>query len=1079
MRFHRLALLPAILLAAACSKEDPARPPPKNPPPEVLFDPARAPELLAFMNRGIALIERYDYGGATEEFRKAVRLSPGFYPAQFNLAVALVNNQQDPAVAEKALRAAADLAPKEAAPPFLLGMLLTQGVSPPRTAEAEAAFRRASELAPDDADSHFRLGLAAREQGRSEVAETEFSRALELNPFLGAALYQRGLNRRQLDRDDEGKADLVRFQELEKAKRVDGREISYGFMGPLGNCVRDLDRWLPAGAEAQGGSVRFVDVADPSASWEDGGGTLAVADLDGDGMPDLVAGGSAPAWHRNLGGWKFAPPAALPVPPADRRGRGGDVAVADFDGDGRLDVAVEGGGLVLGAAGGSPELRDHPEGRSTGRLLAADLDADGDVDLVAGRSLLLNDGRGNLSHTPGPADLPAEPWTPLLLRDIDDDGFPDLVGRESWVRNLRGGAFGGGGSLPLVLSGILEDLVSGACLALGDADGDGSDDRLSAVGDGLLVERRLPDGSIALGMHQATAWPLPEGRGKARAGAFSDFDGDGDLDLVVARSGRVGFAAHAGNAGRLMLHVTLAGVLHPNGRQFGWTNPRGLEARVEAVAGRLRVTRWMGLPVALGGKPDPGVLSFGLGGAVKADLVSIRWTEGVIQAEPDLPAGGAKPVRIEEVQRKAASCPVIFSWDGERFVFVADSMGGGGLGFLVKPGVYGPPDPTERVRIAPEQLRPRDGFYEIRFTEPLEEVVYADRLALVAVDHPSDAEAFPDERFGGSLPPPGERIFSHRTADAVLPVRATDHGGRDVLDALSRADRVYADGFLLHRDLLGFTEGDHWVEFDFAGRVPEAGEGERLILLLDGWIEYGYSRTFYAAAGAGVVPRWPTLELPDGAGGWRTGIADTGYPAGTPRTMTLDVTGIVTPAEPRFRLKTNLEIHWDRVRLIVDRGEGGIVRTAAPPAEADLRWAGFAEEVSPDGRLPKIHDYDRRVPSMVGFRAMAGEYTRFGDVRPLLLEADDRYVVFRNGEEIALRFAVADFPPLREGWTRTFLLETEGWCKDMDHYTATPATVEPLPFRGMSAYPPPAGEEYPDDDASREWRRTWNTRVVR
>jgi hypothetical protein len=422
---------------------------------------------------------------------------------------------------------------------------------------------------------------------------------------------------------------------------------------------------------------------------------------------------------------------------------------------------------------------------------------------------------------------------------------------------------------------------------------------------------------------------------------------------------------------------------------------------------------------------------------------------------------------------------VVFAWDGTKFAFVADCMGGGGLGFLVAPGTYGPPDPTERVRIAPSLLKPKDGFYEVRLLEPLEEITYADRLALVAVDHPSDAEAFPDERFGGSLPPPAERVFAQRRADQVLPVKALDARGKDVTAALSKSDREYAEGFDLHRDLLGFTAEDQWIDLDFGDRVPALKEGERLVLFLDGWIEYGYSRTFYAAAGAGVTPLSPTLELADGKGAWKPGIPDTGYPAGTPRVMTCDVTGVVGPKSPRFRIRTNLEIYWDRAWLAVDRGEAGLVRTAAAPSSAVLRFAGFPREVSPDGRMPKVNDYARMDPSVPGFKVMRGEYTRYGDVLPLVKSADDRYVIFRNGEEIALRFRVADFPPLKEGWTRTFLLETTGWCKDMDYYTAEPDTVEPLPFLGMGDYPPKDGKAYPSDEEHRAWRRTFNTREVR
>ena len=1075
------------LCVSGCGEEKAPAPPPAVAPaaPAPGVDPARLPELLARMNRGLAALERYDYGLAAEELKAAVAAAPGFYPAQFNLAIALLNNQKEPELTEKALRAAAALAPKEAAPRFVLGILLSQGVSPPRNEAAEAEFRAAVGLAPGDADAHHRLGMAVKTLGRPADAEASFTKALEINPFLGAALYQRGLNRILLERDADGKADLARFQEMEVGKRVDAREISYGSMGPLADAVRDLEPWLPPAAPPHSSAVRFEEVPSAMDDATDPGGTIAVADMDGDGLLDLVFGGKRPRWRQNEGGFKFGAGRELPL--GESGSPDHDLCIADFDSDGNLDAAIRETGIVLGAGAAKPDVRRFTTPGPLGRSLAADLDADGDLDLVCGRTVLLNDAKANFTPGPGPVTLPDKTWAPLFLRDIDDDGFPDLVGADLWVRNLRAGAFGGAEPLPPALADLVRGLANRSFLAVADVDADGVEDVVQVSGDGVVVAR---GGVTREGGHQAAGWSIPESPkgGRARAGVFADLDRDGDLDLVLAQGGVLRILANVGDAGKRTLHLRLKGVLHANGRQFGWTNPRGVGARVEAIAGRIRARRQVGLDLALDGKPPADEVALGLGGAAKADLVSVRWTEGVIQAEIDVaipPAPPVAPTEIAEVQRKAASCPVVFSWDGEKFAFVADCMGGGGLGFYFMPGgpgkpaIYGPPDPTERVRIAPEQLRPRDGFYEVRLIEPLEEVCLADRLALTAVDHPADSDAHPDERFGSAGPTPGERVYAHRRADMVFPAKAVDRRGADVLARLARTDRDYADDFDLHRDLLGFTAEDHWVDLDFADRVPALAAGERLVLFLDGWIEYGYSRTFYAAAGAGVVPLSPVLEVPDGKGGWKTAIPDIGYPAGTPRTMTFDVTGVVTPASPRFRIRTNLEIYWDRIRLAVDRGEGGLVRTTAAPAAAVLRFAGFPREVSPDGKHPKVNDYGLMDPAVPGFKALRGAYTRFGDVLPLVKDADDRFVVFRNGEEIALRFRVADFPPLREGWTRTFLLETTGWCKDMDYHTAEFETVEPLPYLSMPEYPPPPGKGYPDDEAHRAWRREWNTRVVR
>ncbi len=63
-------------------------------------------------------------------------------------------------------------------------------------------------------------------------------------------------------------------------------------------------------------------------------------------------------------------------------------------------------------------------------------------------------------------------------------------------------------------------------------------------------------------------------------------------------------------------------------------------------------------------------------------------------------------------------------------------MGGGEMGHLDAPGVYNTPDPDEYVRIAGDLLKPRNGRYELRVTNELEEAMFFDHLQLVAVAHP-------------------------------------------------------------------------------------------------------------------------------------------------------------------------------------------------------------------------------------------------------------------------------------------------------------------------------------------------------
>ena len=105
-----------------------------------------------------------------------------------------------------------------------------------------------------------------------------------------------------------------------------------------------------------------------------------------------------------------------------------------------------------------------------------------------------------------------------------------------------------------------------------------------------------------------------------------------------------------------------------------------------------------------------------------------------------------------------------------------------------------------------------------------------------------------------------------------------------------------------------------------------------------------------------------------------------------------------------------------------------------------------------------------------------GLYTRYGDVRELVTDVDDRFVIMGSGDELQLRFADRGLPPLPPDWRRDFLLLVDGWAKDADANTAFSQTVEPLPFHAMSAYPYSASEHYPSDAAHRAYRRIYNTR---
>ena len=83
---------------------------------------------------------------------------------------------------------------------------------------------------------------------------------------------------------------------------------------------------------------------------------------------------------------------------------------------------------------------------------------------------------------------------------------------------------------------------------------------------------------------------------------------------------------------------------------------------------------------------------------------------------------------------------------------------------------------------------------------------------------------------------------------------------------------------------------------------------------------------------------------------------------------------------------------------------------------------------------------------------MQGKCTAFGPVEELVRDGDDALAIFGPGEEIHFEFE-ATLKELSTAWTRYFVFETQGWCKDMDLYTKDGETVGPVPFRGNDKNP--------------------------
>ena len=1059
-----LAILVPMLLASACS-EAPV--------------PVSEEDIEA-NNRGVALMGYFDYPGARKTFIELVERRPDWLDARVNLAISTLNRQQegDEQRALSILETVLEEDPDHLRAGYVSGLLyLYLG----ETGTSLKHLTRVAEADPGDAYAAYFIGQNLLQDGQLEETLEYFERAAVLDPYLRSAYYGAGLAARRLGRRDEARDWLAQYERLADNPRARLAEFKYSRMGPKAMAVApqatpamaSLSPVIPAGPLFEppddsplnpGGEYATLTTADVDGDGDqdvlltgaatvllrgDGLGGFDVAsghplsgigdvtaaahgDVDNDGRPDvyLCRAGANQLWLQGAGGWQEA---ATTSGVADE-GLCADAAMLDADHDGDLDLFIvnEDGPDELfnnnrdgtfrrlaadqGIAGG-------PGGR---QFLAADVDADRDVDLI-----VINDGRPHdiwindrlWAYRPGEGwdAFRAAPVAAALAADIDADGRSELhvLAPDG---SLTIWSPDDGGVWQPAPAGEVE-AGDGGWLTFADFDGDGVLERL--VGSGGTIH--LPDGgAIPEGASQLITPALPVLIDAARGPAL--------LAVTVSGDGRVLRHWGAGAGRSDFLALTLSG--KEDQAESMRSNRSGLGARVALR----NLDRWTVL-WTLGRHSAPGQslqpLSIGLAGREAADYAAVDWSDGVFQTELDLASGELH--RITETQRQLSSCPVLFAWDGERYVFVSDLLGVGGLGFFVAPGRYAEPRPWEYFLLPESAVAARDGRYVLKIAEPMEENAYLDALRLHVTDLPPGWDLVHDERMGTGAPAVSGRPITFRSER--LPATATDGRGVNVLPEITEVDGRAAPAGRLDPRFIGRLAAPQELTLEFD--EPLNPPGQRPVLVADGWVEYPYSQTVFAAWQAGASYDPPSLHARTADGRWHLVHAAFGYPAGMPRRMALPLAAL-PPDTLALRLSTNLEVYWDRVAVVYEEPVETARSLSLAPVTARLAKTGFPLRTNGPQRRPD-YDYGSRV-SFWDARYLEGAYTRLGPVLPLVEQADDAVVVMGSGEEVHVEFEAPPPPP--PGWRRRIVLEARGWAKDMDLYTRDGGQVGPLPRSG-------------------------------
>lgn len=276
------------------------------------------------------------------------------------------------------------------------------------------------------------------------------------------------------------------------------------------------------------------------ASSNVGATNIEIADLDGDGVPDLIIPIYGP-WNGNTveilygyGDGSFGNATEIHTTAENPMA----ASAADMDGDGDLDLAIShnNGGWYLDIAlqdsnGTFAVAYTHGAGQNPQYLAESDLDGDGWTDLVAGVNyngvyVFRNaaDGSGNVES---PDTYLSRSWEYVTVADVDLDGFDDVVVGSYWtaaVTILFNDGLGGFSSSSTVTTEGIDGYP-----AVGEFNGDGLPDLAFPNQSTDTVSIFLGDGTGGFTAYDSIA--LDD---RPQMVIAADLDGDGRDEVVVS-----------------------------------------------------------------------------------------------------------------------------------------------------------------------------------------------------------------------------------------------------------------------------------------------------------------------------------------------------------------------------------------------------------------------------------------------------------------------------------------------------------------------------------------------------------------
>lgn len=381
-----------------------------------------------------------------------------------------------------------------------IGVFLGPDLASPSAELSAADLQGLAEVGDVDGNGFPDLVFCSRSETFVALGVGDGTFVLSSGPAAGS------VSKKLVDLDRDGRLDLV-VQGTLYAGRGDGTFVEGVALPEFANEV------LVGFVDLDGDSLLDAVSCDMLAHYV----YFSTGQSSGIGSSSLLA--TRLAVRPGLSGGGFGP-AALSLPASRVRADVPGFKLADFDGDGALDVLAHGSTATL--------MRGLEGMAFLGELtlpVDADLNGDGRLDQLRrhGNEIQAWLGRGDGGFDPGPISAGAAGYSQSsLLADVTGDGEPDLCEADDKVAvvpGLGGGAFGAAVvSVPSPGRAVF-------LMSAGDLDGDGREDLVVRSDSRLLACLGNADGSLTVAASVATF-------GVSRRAELSDLDGDGRLDLI-------------------------------------------------------------------------------------------------------------------------------------------------------------------------------------------------------------------------------------------------------------------------------------------------------------------------------------------------------------------------------------------------------------------------------------------------------------------------------------------------------------------------------------------------------------------